>query len=95
MKSLFKFAVTISLSLFLLGCIGSKITQENYDKIQNGMNMEQVVAILGEPTSNDGVDLGGLVSGKTAKWQADNGATISVQFFQGTVKFKTFTEGSQ
>jgi hypothetical protein len=95
MKSLFKFATVISLSFFLLGCLGSKITQENYDKIQNGMTMEQVVAILGEPTSNDSVDLGGLISGKTAKWQADNGTTISVQFFQGAVKFKTFTEGNK
>ena len=33
--------------LALSGC--SKVSKENYDKIKNGMNYEEVVGILGKP----------------------------------------------
>lgn len=44
-------ALALPLAMFALlaGC--SKITQENYDKLQTGMSYEQVQAVLGAPKS--------------------------------------------
>jgi hypothetical protein len=42
----------------LAGCSGggsSKITQENYDKVKDGMTKAEVTAILGEPTGSETV----------------------------------------
>jgi hypothetical protein len=47
-------AVLLALCLALTGCGKSKITQENYDKITNGMTLKEVEAILGEGTSQGG-----------------------------------------
>jgi hypothetical protein len=41
--------VLATLALFLFGC--SKLTQENYNKLQTGMTYEEVQAILGKPGS--------------------------------------------
>jgi len=43
----------LALLLLLAGC--SKVTQENYAKIQVGMRYADVVAILGEPARCDSV----------------------------------------
>ena len=42
-------------AVLLVGCGsgGGKITQENYDKIKEGMSRAEVVAILGEPTGSE------------------------------------------
>ena len=37
--------------LLMVGCSNSRITQENYGKIEVGMKYSEVVAILGEPTN--------------------------------------------
>jgi len=37
----------------LVGCGGSKVTRENYDKIQRGMTTQQVIEIMGKPKSID------------------------------------------
>jgi len=83
------------LSLSLLGCFGSKINQENYNKIQDGMTVAAVETILGEPTdSNTGsfsLPLLGSVSGKEAVWKdAENSVTITITFVNDKVKFKTY-----
>jgi PBP1b-binding outer membrane lipoprotein LpoB len=41
------YLIIAALILLLNGC--SKITKENYDKIENGMPYEEVVKLLGEP----------------------------------------------
>jgi outer membrane protein assembly factor BamE (lipoprotein component of BamABCDE complex) len=45
--------------LWLAGC-GSKITQENFDKIQVGMGQDEVTTILGKPTESSSVSFGSL-----------------------------------
>lgn len=51
MSRLFGGLLPLVLVFVLIGCgLGSRLTQENYDKINTGMNEEQVVEILGKPT---------------------------------------------
>jgi len=72
----------------LLGC-GSKVTQENFAKIQSGMTETEVTAILGPPTESNSLGLG-PVGGTTSTWK-DNGRTITIQFVNGKVLAKAFS----
>ncbi len=72
--------------LLTAGC-GSKVTEANAEKIEEGMTVEEVIDILGEPTSQTGAeikvgdaDLGGGVY----TWRDDD-ARIDVTFAQGKV----------
>lgn len=73
----------------LLGC-GSKLSQENFDKVQNGMTMEQVKSILGEPTETKSVGVGPF-SGVSATWK-DKKTLINIQFINDKVTVKTFNK---
>jgi uncharacterized protein YcfL len=84
-----KWILAICLSALLLGSCSSKINQDNYTKIQNGMTMEQVKSILGEPTESKTLGIGPL-SGTSAVWKNSSGTTINIKFLNGKVQFKTF-----
>jgi hypothetical protein len=73
--------------MVLLGC-GSKITQENFDKVQPGMTQEEVKAILGAPTESSAAGIG-PISGGTWIWKTGD-ATIAIQFVSGKVLTKQF-----
>jgi hypothetical protein len=75
----------------LLGAC-SKVTQENFAKIQDGMDEREVLALLGKPGETSNITLLGL-SGASSKWVADEG-TISVQFVNGKVRAKSFERRS-
>ena len=75
-------AMILLCSTLLLGC-GSKITQENFDKIHSGMTQEEVTAILGNPTESTSMGLG-PAGGTTCTWKGD-GRTITIQFVNGKV----------
>lgn len=45
----------------------SRVTQENFAKVQEGMNEREVIAILGEPTESNSVNVLGI-SGTTSRW---------------------------
>jgi hypothetical protein len=77
----------------LVSCTGSKISQENFEKIQTGMPLAQVTAILGPPTESSSVDVA-VVSGTVAKWIAGN-VTISIQFVNGKVVAKQLSKGDK
>jgi hypothetical protein len=79
--------MALLIPLLLLGC-GSKVTQENFDKIQPGMTQDEVKAILGGPTESSGASLG-PISGGTWVWRAGD-ATIAIQFVNGRVLAKQF-----
>jgi len=83
--------LALILSVALLGC-GSKLTQENFDKVQNGMNMEQVKSILGEPTETKSVGVGPF-SGISATWK-DKKILINIQFVNDKVALKTFNKST-
>ena len=74
-------------SLVLLAAC-SKITQENFVRIQDGMSEAEVLAILGSPTqSSSGSILG--ISGTSSKWVAGD-AVISIRFVNGKVALRSF-----
>ena len=72
--------------LLLAAC--SKVTQENFSKIQDGMSEQEVTAILGSPTeSSSGSILG--ISGTASKWMGGD-ATITIRFVNGKVALRNF-----
>jgi hypothetical protein len=92
-----------TISLFLAGCGKSKITQENYAKIENGMTLDEVEHVLGNgtPAGGDGslvaaqvgVDVGsGASRSSTVEyiWESGNNS-ITVAFRQGKVVNKRKT----
>ena len=77
----------------LVSCSGSKISQENFEKIQTGMPLAQVTAILGPATESSSVDVA-VFSGTVSKWKA-GGVTITIQFVNGKVVAKQLSKGDQ
>ena len=76
----------LAAALMLASC--SKVTQENFAKIQDGMTEQEVSSILGSPAeSSSGSILG--VSGTSSVWK-DDGTTITVRFVNGKVAMKSF-----
>jgi len=79
-------ALAFATVLLLAAC--SKVTQENFAKIQDGMTEQEVTAILGSPTeSSSGSILG--ISGTSSKW-ASGDATITIRFVNGKVALRNF-----
>jgi SmpA / OmlA family/Prokaryotic membrane lipoprotein lipid attachment site len=76
----------VVLALLLAAC--SKVTEENYAKIQNGMTEQEVYAILGSPTQESSRDLLG-VSATSAKWVSGD-KVVTVQFVGGKVVLRSF-----
>jgi hypothetical protein len=74
------------LALLLAAC--SKVSQENYLKVEEGMTEEQVIALLGKPSESNSVSVLG-VSGTVSRWVADD-AVITVRFVNGKVGIKSF-----
>jgi hypothetical protein len=77
----------------LVSCIGSPISQENFEKIQTGMPLAQVTAILGPPTESSSVDVA-VFSGTVSKWKALD-VTITIQFVNGKVVAKQLSKGDK
>ena len=77
--------------LLLAAC--SKITQDNFAKIQDGMSEPEVTAILGSPTeSSSGSILG--ISGTSSKWTGGD-AVITIRFVNGKVAVRNFDKPGQ
>ena len=74
-------------ALFLLGAC-SKITQENFAQVRDGMSEQEVQAVLGSPTESSSVSVLGM-SGTSSRWVAKD-AVITVQFLNGKVRLKNF-----
>jgi outer membrane protein assembly factor BamE (lipoprotein component of BamABCDE complex) len=86
-------ALCLVISLSLISCGGSKLTQENFEKIQTGMTLAQVQAILGEPTESSSVDLAGF-SGTVSKWKQGD-VTITIQLVNSKVVAKQFSKARE
>ena len=74
-------------ALVLLGAC-SKVTQENFARIEDGMSEQEVLALLGKPAESSNVTVLGL-SGASSRWTGTDG-TISVQYVNGKVRAKFF-----
>ncbi len=77
--------LSTAVALLLAAC-GSKISAENFERIQTGMTQKEVVALLGEPTETSAISIAGL-SGGMATWR-DGNTEISVQFVNDKVQAK-------
>ncbi len=66
----------------------SKVTQENFAKIQEGMSEQEVIALLGSPTESNSINVLG-VSGTSSRWVSRD-AVINVRFVNGKVALKSF-----
>jgi len=75
-------------ALLLAAC--SKVTQENFAKVKEGMSEKEVHAILGSPTESSSVALLGI-SGTHSKWVSGDSA-ISVRFVNGQVATSSFNK---
>lgn len=86
MRGIARLTCALALAALLAAC--SKVTQENFARIENGMSQEQVIDILGKPTEATSRDLLG-VSSTSAKWVGGD-AVVTVQFVNGKVRLKSF-----
>ena len=85
----FKIALLLVFSLVLASC--SKVTKQNYEKVQTGMKLEEVEAVLGtqHQRASAGADIGLVeLSGQTLTWKEDN-RTITVVFVNERVMLKS------
>jgi SmpA/OmlA family protein len=73
-------------ALIVVAC--SKVNQENFLKVQEGMSEEAVISLLGRPTESNSVNVLG-VSGTASRWVAGD-TVITVRFVNGQVAFKSF-----
>ena len=81
-----KTLLAIFAALLIAAC--SRVTQENFLKLQEGMTEEEVISLLGRPTESNSVNLLG-VSGTASRWVGRD-AVIAVRFVNGKVAFKSF-----
>lgn len=65
----------------------TKVTAENFAKVQDGMPEEQVLELLGKPTESSSVSILG-VSGTSSRWVSGDTA-ITVRFVNGKVAVKS------
>lgn len=89
MKTLSSVTACCLLLLSLMAC-GTRVSQDNYDKVQDDMTTQEVNRILGEPTTLSSFSIGSL-SATTAKWVGKS-HTITVTFANDKVKVKTYAE---
>ena len=75
--------------VLLLACLaacGSRLNQENFDKVREGMSQKEVREILGAPINASGGSVLGL-SGEEAVWKDDK-TVITVHFLNDKVVSK-------
>jgi len=68
--------------ILVTGC--SKLTEDNLQKIHNGMTTDEVKAILGEPTSSQTGSALGIVSGTTYVYHTDT-SDVKITFVDNKV----------
>lgn len=79
-------ALAFAAILLLAAC--SKLTQENFAKVQDGMTEQEVAAILGKPSESSSSSLAGVTA--TASRWADKEAAITIRFLNGKVMLKNY-----
>ena len=80
----------VAILLLWLAACGSRLNQENFEKIREGMSQKEVREILGEPVDASGASLLGFSSGE-AVWKDDK-TTITVHFLNDKVISKHMSQ---
>ncbi len=78
--------LVVAAALLAAGC--SKVTQENFARIRDGMSEQEVRDVLGAPTESSSLGALGL-SGTNSKWVTPD-AVITIQFVNGKVRLKSY-----
>jgi hypothetical protein len=78
--------LSAALLVVLVAC--TKVNQENFAKIQEGMSEQEVIALLGTPTESNSVNVLGI-SGTSSRWVGGD-AEITIRFVNGKVALKRF-----
>ena len=81
-------ALVLIAVLLLAAC--SKVTQENFARIQDGMSEQEVAAILGSPSESSSASVLGI-SGTSSEW-AGSDAVITVRFVNGKLALKSYAK---
>jgi hypothetical protein len=87
-----RFIIGVLVALVLAcGVSNTKVTKENYDKIQTNMTAEEVLQILGKADTTSESETPGL--GKMEMWHYQLGTkAIDVFILDGKVESKNWTE---
>ena len=80
--------IAVAVALLALAAACSKVSQENFAKIQNGMTEQEVSAILGSPSESTSRDVLGI-TGTLSRWVSGD-AVITIRFVGGKVATKSF-----
>jgi hypothetical protein len=86
METFLRSAFIAVVLILLTAC--SKVNQENFAKIQNGMTEQEVHAILGSPSESTSRDVLGI-TGTASRWVSGD-AVITIRFVGGKVATKSF-----
>lgn len=92
LNSPMRLTALILTTLLLLGIVGceSRVTQENFNRVKIGMSLQEVHAILGEPSESSSFNLAGL-SGTSSEWKRFD-SSITIQFLNDQVTAKQFNK---
>jgi hypothetical protein len=74
------------MALIVSAC--SKITEDNFAKIEEGMSEQEVIALLGAPTQSNSLNVLG-VSGAASRWTSRH-ALVGVHYVNGKVVLKSW-----
>lgn len=91
LPALRRVALAFLVAAGLAACV-SKISPDNFARIQPGMTQQEVIAILGNPSETTSISLGSL-SGTSTTW-TDGKTTISIQFLNDKVQAKQLSKSS-
>jgi outer membrane protein assembly factor BamE (lipoprotein component of BamABCDE complex) len=82
MKTIRALLFIIPALLVLAAC--SKLTEDNLQKVHNGMTTTEVKAILGNPTSSSSSNAFGIISGTTYTYHTDS-SDVKITFVDDKV----------
>ena len=86
---------SIGLAMLLVAIAGcsSRLSQENFDKIREGMSQKEVREILGEPVNAEGTSVLGISGGESV-WKDDK-TLITVHFLNDKVVSKRMSRADK
>lgn len=82
----FKVLILSSLLVLLAAC--SKVTEENYQQVENGMTVDQVAKIIGKPDVTESTNLAGISTSRS-EWHGKKGV-ISIRYIGEKVRAKNW-----